>query len=113
MRATAGSPGTRPRGSITRRRSPPSIRRRRSATPSAGRIWLKVNDAIRQDADIAELTWKVPEIIAELSTYFTLQPGDLIFTGTPAGVGALQPGDTIESGIEGFETLRNRIVAAG
>ncbi len=81
--------------------------------PERGRIWLKVNDAIRQDADIAELTWKVPEIIAELSTYFTLQPGDLIFTGTPAGVGALQPGDTIESGIEGFETLRNRIVAAG
>ena len=57
------------------------------------------------------MIWSVPEIIAELSTLFTLQPGDLIFTGTPSGVGALQRGDRIEGGIEGLEVLRNTIAA--
>jgi fumarylpyruvate hydrolase len=51
-------------------------------------------------------------VIAELSTLFELKPGDLIFTGTPSGVGALNPGDRIEGGIEGLDTLRNTIVAA-
>ena len=55
--------------------------------PDAGRIWLSVNDEIRQNADLKELIWSVPEAIAELSTFFALAPGDLIFTGTPAGVG--------------------------
>jgi fumarylpyruvate hydrolase len=73
-------------------------------------IWLKVNDQVRQQANIADMTWKVPEIIAELSTYFELQPGDLIFTGTPAGVSALKKGDRVEAGIEGLETLITRIV---
>jgi fumarylpyruvate hydrolase len=54
----------------------------------------------------------VPEIIAELSTFFELKAGDLIYTGTPAGVGPLKPGDRIECGIEGLQTLRNTIVAA-
>ncbi len=54
----------------------------------------------------------MPEIIAELSALYALQPGDLIFTGTPAGVGPLQPGDRLEGGIEGLEVLRNTIVAA-
>jgi fumarylpyruvate hydrolase len=58
------------------------------------------------------MIWTVPEVIAELSTLFELQPGDLIYTGTPSGVGALQPGDKIEGGIDGLETLRNTIVAA-
>jgi fumarylpyruvate hydrolase len=71
-----------------------------------------VNGQLRQDSDIAELIWTVPEVIAELSTLFELEPGDLIFTGTPAGVGVLKPGDRIEGGIEGLEDLRNTITAA-
>jgi fumarylpyruvate hydrolase len=79
---------------------------------SKGRIWLAVNGQVRQESDIGAMIWTVPEVIAELSTLFALAPGDLIFTGTPAGVGALQPGDRLEGGIEGLETLRNTIVAA-
>jgi fumarylpyruvate hydrolase len=71
----------------------------------SGRIWLKVNGQMRQQADISELIWSVPEIIAELSTYFELQPGDLIYTGTPAGVAALKQGDRIEGGIDGLDEL--------
>ena len=74
-----------------------------------GRIWLSVNGSLRQEGDIADMIWNVPEIIAELSTLFTLCPGDLIFTGTPAGVGPLKPGDEVEGGVEGLETLRHRI----
>jgi len=77
---------------------------------SRGRIWLKVNDEIRQNADISALIWSVPEIVAELSCLFDLKPGDLIFTGTPAGVGPLRPGDRLEGGIDGLETLRNTII---
>lgn len=80
---------------------------------SKGRIWLSVNGQTRQDADIGEMIWSVPEVIAELSTLFELQPGDLIFTGTPSGVGALKPGDRVEGGIAGLDTLRHTIVAAG
>jgi fumarylpyruvate hydrolase len=76
---------------------------------SRGKIWLAVNGQTRQQADLAEMIWSVPEVIAELSTLFELQPGDLIFTGTPAGVGPLKPGDRIEGGIDGLETLRNTI----
>jgi fumarylpyruvate hydrolase len=74
------------------------------------RIWLNVNGKSKQDADIAEMTWKVPEIIAELSTLFEIAAGDLIYTGTPAGVGPLVRGDAIEAGIEGLDTLATRIV---
>jgi fumarylpyruvate hydrolase len=76
----------------------------------SGEIWLTVNGKDRQRANLAEMTWKVPEIIAELSTLFELAPGDLIFTGTPAGVGALTRGDTIEAGIAGLTTLKTKIV---
>jgi fumarylpyruvate hydrolase len=76
---------------------------------SKGRIWLSVNGQLRQDADVGEMIWAVPEVIAELSTLFGLEAGDLIFTGTPAGVGALVPGDRIEGGIEGLDDLRNTI----
>jgi len=76
---------------------------------ASGRIWLAVNDALRQNADVADMTWKVPEIIAELSGLFELAPGDLIFTGTPAGVGPLTRGDRIEAGIEGLGLLTNKI----
>ena len=78
--------------------------------PRAGRIWLEVNGQLRQDADLAEMIWNVAEIIAELSTYFELRAGDLIFTGTPAGVGPLQRGDSVVGGIDGLETLRTTIV---
>jgi fumarylpyruvate hydrolase len=79
-------------------------------TPSAdgkldGKIWLKVNGSLRQQAMLADMIWSVPEIIAELSTLFELAPGDLIFSGTPAGVAAIQPGDRLEGGIDGLETL--------
>jgi fumarylpyruvate hydrolase len=74
-----------------------------------GRIWLAVNGAVRQDSEVSRMTWSVEEIIAELSTFFELKPGDLIYTGTPAGVGPLQPGDKIEGGIDGLDELRNTI----
>jgi len=78
-----------------------------------GRIWLTVNGVLRQESDIDQMLLGVPAIIAELSRYYRLRAGDLIFTGTPAGVGALKPGDRIEGGIEGLATLRHTIVAAG
>src|SRR5688572_14050949 len=71
----------------------------------SGRIWLKVNGQLRQQADLSELIWSVPEVVAELSTFFELQPGDLIYTGTPAGVAALKKGDRIEGGIDGLDEL--------
>jgi fumarylpyruvate hydrolase len=77
---------------------------------ATGRIWLEVNGQSRQEARLDELIWSVPEIVAELSTLFELQPGDLIFTGTPAGVGALQRGDSIVAGIDGLDTLRTTII---
>ncbi|MGH8179285.1 MAG: fumarylacetoacetate hydrolase family protein [Steroidobacter sp.] len=70
-----------------------------------GRIWLSVNGETRQNADLSELIWSVPEIIAELSTLFELAPGDLIYTGTPAGVGAVKSGDRLEGGVDGLDTL--------
>jgi fumarylpyruvate hydrolase len=75
-----------------------------------GGIWLKVNGKDRQRANVADMTWKVPEIIAELSTLFELAAGDLIFTGTPAGVGPLVRGDVVEAGIDGLTPLTIRIV---
>ena len=70
-----------------------------------GRIWLKVNGVMKQEADLSEMISKVPEVIAELSTLFELQPGDLIYTGTPAGVGPLKPSDRVEGGIDGLGTI--------
>ena len=74
-----------------------------------GRIWLKVNGELRQDSDVSHMLWDVPHIIAALSGLYELVPGDLIFTGTPAGVGAVKPGDALEGGIDGLEVLRNSI----
>jgi len=81
-----------------------------SGHPAAGRICLKVNGEMRQDGDLSAMMWKVAEIIANLSTMVRLEPGDLIYTGTPAGVGPLVPGDVLEAGIDGVGTLRARIV---
>ena len=69
--------------------------------PSKGAIWLNVNGETRQKGDLDELIWPVADVIAYISEAMTLQPGDLIFTGTPAGVGALNPGDTVSGGVEG------------
>jgi fumarylpyruvate hydrolase len=76
-----------------------------------GKIWLTVNGETCQQSDVSEMIWSLPAIIAELSTLFELKAGDLIYTGTPAGVGPLKPGDHIECGIDGLETLRNTIGA--
>jgi len=74
-----------------------------------GRIWLSVNGEMHQDSDLSLMLTGVPQLIAELSTLYELRAGDLLFTGTPAGVGAVKPGDRIEGGIEGLEVLRNTI----
>lgn len=76
-----------------------------------GRIWLKVNGERRQESDLGQMLHDVPHLIAELSTLYTLMPGDLVFTGTPSGVGAVRPGDRLEGGVEGLEVLTNTIVA--
>ena len=73
--------------------------------PAAGRIWLSVNGDIRQDGNISDMIWNVPETIVELSTFFTLAPGDLIYTGTPAGVGAVASGDHITGGVDGVDEI--------
>ena len=70
-----------------------------------GRIRLSVNGVVRQDAVVADMIWSVPEIIAEASKLWTLAPGDLIYTGTPEGVGPLVPGDRVEGDIEGVGAL--------
>lgn len=74
-----------------------------------GRIGLSVNGAARQQGDLAEMIWSVDEIIAILSTYVALAPGDLIFTGTPAGVGAVSAGDLLNGEIEGVGEVTTRI----
>lgn len=73
-------------------------------------ITLHVNGAVRQSSTIDMLIWNVAETIADLSTYFTLQPGDLIYTGTPAGVAAVQRGDELVGAITGLDTLRVKVV---
>jgi fumarylpyruvate hydrolase len=74
-------------------------------TLDASKIWLKVNGTLRQQGALADMIWSVPEIIAELSTLFELAPGDLIYTGTPAGVAAIKSKDVLEGGVDGLETL--------
>jgi fumarylpyruvate hydrolase len=78
--------------------------------PASGRIWLTVNGESRQSGDLSDMMWKVPEIIANLSTMVRLEAGDLIYTGTPAGVGPLVRGDVLDGGVDGVGTLRARIV---
>ena len=70
------------------------------------RIHLSVNGALRQDAHLSDMVWSVPEIVGHLSGYYHLGPGDLIMTGTPAGVGPVVAGDVIEGGIDGLEPVR-------
>ncbi|MEO1657736.1 MAG: fumarylacetoacetate hydrolase family protein [Pseudomonadota bacterium] len=77
-----------------------------------GSIELKVNGEIRQTADLSELIWSVDEIIAHLSRLYTLEPGDLIMTGTPAGVGPVAAGDVLHGQVAGLTDLETRIVEA-
>jgi len=84
--------------------------------PHALRLTTRVNGEARQEASTAEMIFTVPEIIAFISRVLTLEPGDLIATGTPAGVGSargvfLHPGDTVEVEIERIGVLRNPVVA--
>jgi fumarylpyruvate hydrolase len=78
--------------------------------PGKGAIWLKVNGELRQSGELAQMSWKVAEVIANLSTYVCLAPGDLIFTGTPAGVSTVVRGDVLVGGVEGVGELTVRIV---
>lgn len=75
-----------------------------------GVIHLNVNGAPRQQSDLAKMIWNVAETIEHLSKYFTLQAGDLIFTGTPEGVAAVKSGDVLEGGIEGLGELRVKVI---
>ncbi|HMW52130.1 MAG TPA: fumarylacetoacetate hydrolase family protein [Zoogloea sp.] len=78
--------------------------------PQRAAIWLERNGESRQRADIADMIWSVAEIVAHLSRYFRLEPGDLVFTGTPDGVGPVVAGDVVEAGVEGVGRLRVRYV---
>jgi fumarylpyruvate hydrolase len=77
--------------------------------PEAG-IWLKVNGQDKQRSDTSKLIWSVAETISYLSRYFRLEPGDLIYTGTPEGVGPVVKGDLMEGGVDGLGALRARVV---
>ncbi|MBX8689848.1 FAA hydrolase family protein [Mycobacterium sp. 20091114027_K0903767] len=69
--------------------------------PDSGEIWLRVNGELRQHGDLSDLIWSVPEVISAISTAVDLAPGDLIYSGTPAGVGPMQPGDVVSGGVAG------------
>jgi fumarylpyruvate hydrolase len=77
------------------------------------RIWLSVNGIIKQDGNTNDMIWDVPGIIAELSNFFELKAGDLIFTGTPSGVGAVSVGDDIRAGIDGVGELSFTMLQGG
>ena len=77
---------------------------------ATGRIWLAVDGTVKQNGDVSQLIWSVPEVIAELSTLFELRAGDLIYTGTPAGVGAVQRGQRITGGIDGLGEISTQII---
>lgn len=78
--------------------------------PENGRISLLRNGEVMQQGDLSQMIWKVPEIIAELSGYVSLAPGDIILTGTPSGVGPVERDDLVECAIDGLATLSFRVV---
>lgn len=80
------------------------------AVPHAGAITLKVNGEVRQHGDLADMIWSVAEVVAYFSRYYRLCAGDLIFTGTPEGVGPVRPGDRLEGQIEGIGSLSVAVV---
>jgi len=78
--------------------------------PDAGRIWLAVNGEIRQDSDLNLQIWNVQEGISHLSKLYEVMPGDLIYTGTPDGVGPIKPGDVMSGGIDGIGEIEITVV---
>ena len=78
--------------------------------PAQGAVWLKVNDEVRQEGDLNQLIWKVPEMISYLSGLFELAPGDLIMSGTPSGVGPVRRGDVLHGHVEGVGDVHTRVV---
>lgn len=72
----------------------------------SGRVWVDVNGETRQEGDLNQLIWKIPEMITYLSGLFTLRPGDLIFTGTPSGVGPVVKGDVLSGGVDGVSGIK-------
>jgi fumarylpyruvate hydrolase len=78
--------------------------------PTRGALWLEVDGVTRQRSDLSLLIWSIPETIANLSTLFTLQPGDLIYSGTPEGVAAVTRGQTLRGGFDGLEEISLRVV---
>ncbi len=78
--------------------------------PSAGRVELKVNGEVKQEGDLNQMIWKVEEMISYLSDYFTLAAGDVILSGTPAGVGPVQKGDVMEVNIQGLGSMTVPVV---
>lgn len=84
----------------------PVVPVRNAGHPAHGALWLAVNGVERQRSDLSQLLWPVPALVAMLSRSVTLLPGDLIYTGTPAGVGPLQPGDVVTAGVAGVGELR-------
>ena len=77
--------------------------------PKNSRIWLEVNGNVKQDSNIDKLIWSVPEMISFLSKTITLEPGDIIYTGTPEGVGKINRGDIITGGVEGITEILIKI----
>lgn len=90
--------------------APISAIRRWSGQEPLGRISLSVNGTVKQDGKVADMIWTVAEIISEASQLWTLAPGDLIYTGTPEGVGPLVCGDVVEGEVEGVGALTFKIV---
>jgi len=88
----------------------PIVPASRSGHPTTGTVWLDVNGKRRQTGDLSQLIWKIPETIAYLSGLFTLAAGDLIMTGTPAGVGAIVRGDVMTGGVEGIDEIEVVVV---
>ena len=78
--------------------------------PQQGTVWLDVNGERRQSGDLNQMIWKLPEIVAELSKLFVLAAGDVIMTGTPAGVGPVKRGDTVACGVDGVGELTLTVV---
>jgi fumarylpyruvate hydrolase len=78
--------------------------------PDHGAITLAINGELRQSGDLDQMIWKVPEMISYLSDYFTLAPGDLIFSGTPAGVGPVARGDKLRGAVDGVGTIEVEVV---
>jgi fumarylpyruvate hydrolase len=68
--------------------------------PAKGEIWLKLNGELKQRGDLRDLIWSIPEVISAISRAVDLAPGDLVYSGTPAGVGPMQPGDIVTGGVE-------------